>query len=376
LGAIIAFIAKFSSLNGKIVNMDIEDQITKIEKEIRETPYHKGTEHHIGRLRARLSQLRDKLYQESVRKSGGGEGFAIKKQGDATVVLIGSPSVGKSTLLNQLTNAKSKIAPYPFTTLTVIPGMMKYKGAMIQILDVPGLIVGAASGKGKGKRVLSVCRGADILILVKEIEKEEELKQIKDELHQAGVSLDQKQYKIKFKKTVKGGLKIKGLSKTSPLSLRTIEEIAKELRLINGEIIIEGDSNEEELIDALAGNRVYLSSLSVVNKIDLGQEKLTVEDLILISAEENIGLEKLREEIWKKLNLMRVYLRKEGKVDEDEPLIMKQGSTVKEALVKIHQDLVKEVKEVKLWGQSAQHPGQKVSLSQSLRDEDIISFSK
>ncbi len=354
--------------------MNIEEQIEKIEKEIRETPYHKGTEHHIGHLRARLSQLRDRLYQESIRKSGGGEGFAIKKQGEATVVLIGFPSVGKSTLLNQLTNAKSKIAPYPFTTLTVIPGMMKYKGAMIQILDVPGLIAGAAVGKGKGKRVLSVCRGADLVILVTEVGEEGKLGQIKEELSQAGVRLDKEESEIKIKKTNKGGLKIKGLNKTSKLSQGVIEAIAKEFRLVNGEIIIENNPTEEELIDALAGNRIYLPSLSVVNKIDLGQEK--DQELIYISAERGEGIEELKEEIWKKLNLMRVYLRKEGKVDEDDPLIMKQGATVKEALAKIHQDLVEEVKEVKLWGQSAQYQGQRVSLNQGLRDEDILSFSK
>jgi len=356
--------------------MNIEEQITKIEKEIRETPYHKATEHHVGRLRARLSQLRDRLYQESTRKAGGGEGFAIKKQGDATVVLIGFPSVGKSTLLNKLTNAKSKIAPYPFTTLTVIPGMMKYKGAMIQVLDVPGLIAGAAAGKGKGKQVLSVCRGANLVLLVTEPGEEKNLNQIKDELSQAGVRLDKERSEIKIKKALKGGLKIKGLNKTSKLSQGIIEEIAKEFRLVNGEIIIEGDPKQEDLIDDLAGNRIYLPSLSVVNKIDLGQDKETVEDLILISAERGEGIEELKEEIWKKLNLMRIFLRKEGKVDEDEPLIMRQGSTVKEALIKIHQDLVEEVKEVKLWGQSAQHQGQKVSLNQSLRDEDILGFSK
>lgn len=356
--------------------MNIEEHIDKIEKEIRETPYHKATEHHIGRLRARLSQLRDRLYQESVRKSGGGEGFAIKKQGDATVVLIGFPSVGKSTLLNKLTNAKSKIAPYPFTTLTVIPGMMKYKGAMIQILDVPGLIVGAASGKGKGKRVLSVCRGADLLILVTEIDREEQFGQIRDELYQAGVRLDREESEIKIKKAKKGGLKIKGLSKTSKLNQGIIEEIAKEFRLVNGEIIIEGDPNEEELIDALAGNRVYLSSLSVVNKIDLQTKLESRADYLYLGAEKGKGIDELKEKIWEKLSLMRVYLRKEGKVDEDEPLIVRQGATAKEALQKIHEDLAEEVREVKLWGRSAQHQGQKVSLSRSLRDEDILSFSK
>ncbi len=359
----------------KIRGMKIEEQIEKIEKEIRKTPYHKATEHHIGRLRAKLSKLRDQLYQESTRKAGG-EGFAIKKQGDATVVLIGFPSVGKSTLLNKLTNAKSKIAPYPFTTLTVIPGMMRYQGGLIQILDVPGLIVGAASGKGKGKQVLSVCRGADLLVLVTEIGKEEQLEQIKKELSQAGVRLDQKPAEIKIKKMNKGGLKIKGLDKTSKLNEKLIKEIAKEFRLVNAEIIIENDPGQEELIDALAGNRVYLPSLSLVNKIDLQDDFKKNKKFFYISAEKEKGLDELRQKIWEKLGLIRIYLRKQGEIDRNEPLILKQGATTKEALRKIHQDLVEEVREVRLWGKSAQHPGQKISLSRNLRDEDILSFSK
>jgi len=75
------------------------------------------------------------------------------KSGDARVALIGFPSVGKSTLLNRLTNTHSEAGAYEFTTLTCIPGKIEYNGANIQLLDLPGIIEGASAGKGRGRQV-------------------------------------------------------------------------------------------------------------------------------------------------------------------------------------------------------------------------------
>lgn len=56
--------------------------------------------------------------------------------------------MGKSTILTNLTGTKSEAAAYEFTTLTCIPGVIHYNDAKIQLLDLPGIIEGAAEGKG------------------------------------------------------------------------------------------------------------------------------------------------------------------------------------------------------------------------------------
>lgn len=65
----------------------------------------------------------------------------------------GFPSVGKSTLLNKMTGTFSEVAAYEFTTLTCVPGIIRYRGAKIQLLDLPGIIEGAKDGKGRGRQV-------------------------------------------------------------------------------------------------------------------------------------------------------------------------------------------------------------------------------
>jgi small GTP-binding protein len=169
--------------------IDFAQKIARLEEEIRKTPYHKGTEHHIGKLRAKIAKLKNQE-EQAIKKAGGSNiGFIPKKGGDATIVLIGPPSVGKSTLLNKLTQAQSRVESWPFTTVKVVPGMWDYQGAKIQIFDLPGILTGAALGVGRGREVLSATRSADLLIVMVDIKTKSQIKSILKELKQVGVSL-------------------------------------------------------------------------------------------------------------------------------------------------------------------------------------------
>lgn len=359
----------------------IQESIEKIEKEIKETPYHKGTEHHIGKLKAKLAKLRLQL-EKGVKKKGR-EGFAIRKEGDATLVLVGLPSVGKSTLLNKLTRAKSKVASYPFTTLKVIPGMLDYKGAKIQLLDIPGLIGGATKGKGKGKQVLSIVRIADLLLLLASIEEPADFELIEKELHLAGVRMNEKRPQVFIEKKGRGGIQILG-KKLKLISTEVVKSLAREFGILNADIVFKEDVNQDQLIDVFLGNRVYAPGLRVLSKIDLVSKKELKDILnkikgsvIAISAKEDLGLKKLKEEIFSKLNLIRIYLRKSRKAKpEKRPLICKKGTTVLEAAKKISEELAKEIKGAKIQGPSVKYPNQLVGLKHQLSDKDVVFFVK
>jgi small GTP-binding protein len=115
--------------------MGILEKIKEIEAEYARTQKNKATEGHLGLLKAKLAKLRAQL-MEPPKTAKAGEGFDVMKSGDARIALIGFPSVGKSTLLNKLTNTESQAAAYEFTTLTCIPGVIEYNDATIQLLDL------------------------------------------------------------------------------------------------------------------------------------------------------------------------------------------------------------------------------------------------
>jgi len=361
----------------------VEEQIKKIEDEIFNTQKNKATEHHIGKLKAKIARLREDLEK---RKSSGvkGKGFSIKKQGDATVGLIGFPSIGKSTLLNELTAASSKIGAYDFTTLDAIPGVLKHKGADIQLLDLPGLIVGASKGKGRGREILSAIRNVDLILLMVDAQHSNHLEIMTQELHRAGIRLNQKLPDVVVKKTSKGGINVTATIKLSYLNEDLIKSISSEY-VINADIIIREDIIEDQLIDVFVANRVYISAIVIINKTDLissyelSQQISKIKEknwkVIGISALENLGLEKLRELVFNELKFIRVFMKPVGtQVDFKEPLILKNGSSVETVCKKLHRDFKNKFRYATVTGPSAKHTIQKVGLDHKLKDEDILTI--
>ena len=351
--------------------MSYDERIEELQEELSNTKYNKRTQHAIGLLKAKIARLKAKQGKSGGGKKGGG--YSVKKTGDATVVILGFPSVGKSTLLNKLTNQESKIGGYDFTTLSVIPGLMEYNHAKIQLLDIPGIIEGAASGKGRGLEIFSVLRNADLCLIIVDVKKVIQHDKIVREVYESGIRLNKEKPDVRIKKTSKGGIII---GKTVKLNMTndTIKGIMQELGLNNAEILIRTKIDEDELIDCLEDNRAYIQAITVVNKIDLvGNKKHSVIADAFISAESGLGVEKLKALIFKKLGLINIFMKEPGKeADREEPLIMKQGCVVSDVCKKLHRTFISRFRFARIWGKSAKFNGQRVMLRHKLQSNDIV----
>jgi uncharacterized protein len=114
----------------------LEERIIGLEEMIRTAPKHKSSENFVAELKKRLIKLKEKQEKDKVKK--GGSRIGIKKE-DMQLVIIGFANSGKSSLLNVLTNVKSAIGDYIFTTKKPMVGIMDYYGTKIQVIEIPAL---------------------------------------------------------------------------------------------------------------------------------------------------------------------------------------------------------------------------------------------
>eukprot|EP00244_Chara_vulgaris_P004398 TRINITY_DN18716_c0_g2_i1.p1 TRINITY_DN18716_c0_g2~~TRINITY_DN18716_c0_g2_i1.p1 ORF type:complete len:370 (+),score=74.58 TRINITY_DN18716_c0_g2_i1:132-1241(+) len=364
----------------------VMQKIKDIEDEMARTQKNKATSHHIGLLKAKLAKLRRDILAPPSKGGGGASepGFDVTKSGDARVGLVGFPSVGKSTLLCKLTGTFSEVASYEFTTLTCIPGVIQYKGARIQLLDLPGIIEGAKDGKGRGRQVIGVARTCSaILIVLDAIKPITHKKLIEKELEGFGIRLNKRPPNMTFRRKDKGGINFTSTVTTNHLDLETVKAICSEYRIHNADINLRYDATADDLIDVIEGNRMYMPCVYVINKVD----QITLEELELldrlphycpVSAHMEWNLDGLLEKVWEYLNLVRVYTKPKGlSPDYEDPVILSaETRSVEDFCLRIHKDLLKHFKYALVWGSSAKHKPQRVGKEHILEDEDVVQIVK
>jgi small GTP-binding protein len=363
-------------------------KIAQIEEELSRMQKNKATAKHYAVLKSRMAKLKTELLGA---KTGGGGGakidaFEVAKSGDTRIGLVGFPSVGKSTLLTKLTGTFSESADYEFTTVTAVGGSLKYKGAKIQVVDLPGIIEGAADNKGRGRQIIATARTCDVIMVVLDAQKPlTHKKKIEKELERFHIRLNKSPPNITYKRRDKGGISFTHTLKERPqhLDLEIVTSILREYKIHNATVALREDITADDLIDVVEGNVAYIPCIYVLNKIDaISMEELELLDkvphYVPISAKDGWNFDELLEKIWDYAKCIRIYTKPKGTIPNyDAPVILHSTNpTVENFCDRLHKTIKDNFKYANVWGTSVKHNPQKVGLSHVLNDEDIVQIIK
>ncbi len=299
-----------------------DERLLALEEMLRTIPKHKGTEKMQADIRRRISKIRQARETKRARK---GFSHRIVKEGAGQVALVGAPNVGKSQLLQALTNAEPEIAPYPFTTLMPQPGMMQFEDIQIQLVDLPPF-----SPEHTETWLPEMVRAADAVLLIVDL---------------AGYPLQQIDFILERLEKVK----IKLVKESVPALPFNIAQ--KRTLLLCNKSDVPGAPESFEVLKELYGGRF---------------------DLLAISAKENTNLDTLRRAIFDLLHIIRIHSKAPGKpVDLSAPFTLPKGSTLIEFAETVHKDF-ENLKFARLWGPGAKFDGQTIHRDHVLQDGDIV----
>jgi len=166
---------------------------------------------------------------------------------------------------------------------------------------------------------------------------------------------------------------------------KSIQNVLHEYKMHNCHVTFRGDYDVDDLIDVIEGNRKYIRCIYVYNKIDT----ISIEEVDAVSADPysacisvvlDLGLDILRQKIWRALGMVRIYTKKRSeKPDFEDPLILTMGRgglTVYHAILQIHKDLLNDFGSAYVWGKSCKFSPMRCGLSHTLADEDVVEIHK
>jgi small GTP-binding protein len=239
------------------------------------------------------------------------DSIAVRREGAAQIALVGPPNVGKSSILQALSDIQIRTGDYAFTTTRPVPALTRIGGVLVQLVEIPGLIEGATDDRGGGRALLGVLRSADAIVLCARAGGDpRELAAVRAEVAAAGIE----------KPTVLAATR--------------------------------ADEAEPGAVDAL---RAEFPDLEVVS----------------VSVLDERSLDGLRDAVWSLTGLIRVWLRT-GRETEPEPLAIHPPATVADVADAIHHDLGATAIGARIWGPSARFDGQRVGRDHEVRDGDAV----
>ena len=301
------------------------EQAILLEELISTIPKHKGTDRLRADLRRKLSKLKN---MAQVRKgvSRRESAFRVSREGAGLVVVVGPTNVGKSALVAALTNATPEVSEAPFTTWEPTSGMMPVENIQIQLVDTPSLDRNFVEPE-----LLHLIRRSDFILLVVDLQTDP-VQHLDDTL-----SLLQEH-------------------RIAPRHLK--DRYAKQRRLTFIPLLVLANKSDGEDMDE--NFEIFCGLL---------------EDdwpLLPVSATTGRNLERLKQVVFERLEIIRVYSKAPGREpDLGAPFVLEKGSTVAEFARKVHQDFFEGLKAARLWG-SALYDGQMVRRDHVLQDGDIV----
>jgi ribosome-interacting GTPase 1 len=303
----------------------VEEKIATLEEMLSIIPKHKGTDHLRADLRRKLSRLKSSSEKKGASRHE--SAYNVDREGAGQVAVIGAPNVGKSALVDALTNASPLVAAYPFSTQVPQPGMMPIDNVSVQLIDTPPL-----SPEFDEPQLLALIRRADAALLVIDLQ-------------------------------------------TAPFD--QLEESAA--------LLIENRIIPAHLQDRFPDDSRYkvIPLLVLANKADDEAADADVEvfcelleepwPVLGVSATTGHNLDALKWRVYEMLDIMRIYSKPPGQQQPnyDAPFVMKRGGTLEEFAGRVHKDFLVNLKSARVWG-SGVHDGQMIGRDHVLHEGDIV----
>lgn len=303
-----------------------QERVECLERMLQLIPKHKGTEKLQADLKSKLKEARAEVQTEKHAPKVG-RAFRFPRQGAGQVVLLGGPNSGKSRILKELTHAEPEVAPYPFTTREPLPGMMPWEDVTVQLIDAPPITASHVE-----PYMTNIVRTADLALLCFDGSSD-------DAPDDATAVLDQ----LRQRKTV--------LASATGFD----EEDFSIVRINTLLAVTRGDD---------PGCDDRLAFFREMTPIEL--ETLRVE------LDRSESREELRNRIYQKLDVIRVYTKPPGKpADYTAPYTIRRGGTVEDLATQVHRELAEKLKYAKIWGTGV-IDGQSVGREHRLHDRDLV----
>ena len=371
----------------------IDEKILRLDEYLKLVPHHKGMGNHLAQCRTRLAKLKAEQQAERlIAKSRiTGEKWMIPKEGEAQVAIVGIPNSGKSAFLNYLCQKEvTEVGEHPFTTIKPVVGTISAKGALLQVIELPGIIEGAANGIANGLRIFAQTRNADLIVIFLDLSTNpaDQLKLLLKELEGAKIRLNAQETKFVFERTSKGGQQILGADEYLEGGRAAAIDLLTNYRVVNCFLQFKEGTSLEELASSISMKYTLKKGLIIASKGDLPRSKDNFRllqgyvakefgqrfKIIAMTTKYPVKkVDELAEELFLELGLIRVYTRTDVGVIATKPIVFTSDDAVVQAVAgRLGKAFLKNFRFARVWGKSIKFDGERVGIDHKLMDGDQI----